>query len=130
MVDHIYDLSYISVMSLSTNSLFSCMSNEIRLRCLMLMQHQGELCVCELTHALDLSQPMVSRHLALLRDEELVEARREGQWMYYRLNSRLPKWAMNILETASKASLKETQFKNDLMTLKHMPNRPGSACCA
>lgn len=130
MVDHIYDLSYIYAMTISTNTLFSALGNEIRLRCLMLMQHNGELCVCELTHVLGLSQPMISRHLALLRDDALVEARREGQWMYYRLHSDLPEWANTILETTAQACEHDVPFSDDLLILEDMPNRPGSACCA
>jgi len=38
---------------------FTALSNEIRLRCLLLLQHEGEFCVCELTHALDLAQPVM-----------------------------------------------------------------------
>lgn len=117
-------------MDISTNSLFSALANEIRLRCLMLMQHHGELCVCELTHTLGLSQPMISRHLALLRDDALVEARREGQWMYYRLHSELPEWVTTVLETTAQASENKPPFSDDLLTLEDMPNRPGSACCA
>jgi len=130
MVDHIYVLSYIYIMTTTTDTLFSALANEIRLRCLMLMQHHGELCVCELTHTLGLSQPMISRHLALLRDDALVEARREGQWMYYRIHSDLSEWANNILETTAHACEQESPFNEDLMTLEDMPNRPGSACCA
>ncbi len=51
-------------MSIDTKSLFQLLSDPTRLRCLLLMQVEGELCVCELTHALDLSQPKISRHLA------------------------------------------------------------------
>ena len=130
MIDRIYEISYITSMTILPNTLFSALANEIRLRCLMLMQQHGELCVCELTHALGLSQPMVSRHLALLRDDALVEARREGQWMYYRLHPQLPEWATTILQTSAQACEHEQPFSNDLRTLKDMPNRPGSACCA
>jgi len=130
MIDHIYELSYIQSMNIPTNSLFSALANEIRLRCLILMQHNGELCVCELTHTLGLSQPMISRHLALLRDDSLVEARREGQWMYYRIHTDLPKWANTILETTAQACEHEQPFNDDLLSLEDMPNRPGSACCA
>ena len=77
-------------MKIDANSLFSALSNEIRLRCLVLLQLEGELCVCELTHALKLSQPMISRHLALLRDAGLVNDQRAGQWIYYQVNPELP----------------------------------------
>ncbi|MCW9013129.1 MAG: metalloregulator ArsR/SmtB family transcription factor [Gammaproteobacteria bacterium] len=117
-------------MNIDTNTLFSALSNEIRLRCLMLLQLQGELCVCELTHALDLSQPMISRHLALLRNNGLVSDRRAGQWIYYRINPDLEQWALSILATAARANCDKAPFCDDLSVLEEMPNRPGTSCCA
>ncbi|MCW8934933.1 MAG: metalloregulator ArsR/SmtB family transcription factor [Gammaproteobacteria bacterium] len=130
MVDNIYDNTYIISMTIETSTLFSALSNEIRLRCLMLLQQQGELCVCELTHALNLSQPMISRHLALLRSNGLVSDRRAGQWIYYQVNPELDEWAKNILHISVKANLHAEPFSQDLQILQEMPNRPGSACCA
>lgn len=125
MIYHILRL-----MKLDPNTLFTSLSNEIRLRCLMLMQVEGELCVCELIHALNLSQPMISRHLALLRDSGLVNDRRAGQWVYYSINPELDDWAKNVLQTTSLANSDQAPFSEDLHILKEMPNRPGSACCA
>lgn len=125
MIYHILRL-----MKLDPNTLFTSLSNEIRLRCLMLMQVEGELCVCELIHALNLSQPMISRHLALLRDSGLVNDRRAGQWVYYSINPELDDWAKNVLQTTSLANSDQVPFSEDLHILKEMPNRPGSACCA
>lgn len=117
-------------MMLDANSFFSAIANDIRLRCLMLMQLEGELCVCELTHALDLSQPMISRHLALLRETGLVQTRRDGQWMYYTLHPELPAWSKKVIRETAKANAEESPFADDLYALKDMPNRPGSSCCA
>ena len=64
--------------------LFKALSDETRLRIVALLSH-GELCVCHLESGLDLPQPTVSRHLAVLRAAGLVETRREGSWVYYRL---------------------------------------------
>ena len=46
----------------------------------------GERCVCELTDVLDAGQSLLSFHLKVLKDAELVADRREGRWMHYRLN--------------------------------------------
>ncbi len=64
--------------------LFKALGDETRLRIVALLSH-GELCVCHLEEALRLSQPKVSRHLATLRSAGVVEHRREGTWVYYRL---------------------------------------------
>ena len=112
------------------NSFFSALANDIRLRCLVLMQLQGELCVCELTHTLGLSQPMISRHLALLRETGLVDTRRVGQWMYYTIHPGLAAWAKKVIRETAKANEQELPFADDLLALKEMPNRPGASCCA
>ena len=115
---------------IDANTFFSALANDIRLRCLILMQFQGELCVCEFTHALDLSQPMISRHLALLRETGLVDTRRAGQWMYYTIHPDLGAWAKKVIRETAKANEQELPFANDLLALKEMPNRPGASCCA
>lgn len=117
-------------MTIDANTLFSAMANEIRLRCLVLLQLHGELCVCELTHAMGQSQPMISRHLALLRDTGLVTDRRAGQWIYYSIHPSLSDWAKNVLETTAKANKANAPFAADLCALKNMPNRPTASCCA
>jgi ArsR family transcriptional regulator len=130
MVDRIYGLAYIYAMHTSPSQLFQLLSDETRLRCLLLMQREGELCVCELTHALDLSQPKVSRHLATLRDGGLVLDRRQGQWVYYRLHPELPEWAVRVLAEVAAGVSGHSPYGEDQVALARMPNRPGAACCA
>jgi ArsR family transcriptional regulator len=64
----------------------------------------GELCVCDLTQALQLSQPKISKHLAVLREYGLVQTRRDGLWMYYRYHAELPAWVLDIFDAAGRAS--------------------------
>jgi len=64
--------------------LFKALGDETRLRIVALLSH-GELCVCHLEKALSISQPNASRHLAILRSAGVVEHRRNGNWVYYRL---------------------------------------------
>ncbi|GHX07061.1 ArsR family transcriptional regulator [Vibrio cholerae] len=78
--------------------LYKALSEETRLKSLLLMQRQGELCVCDLMQALNLSQPKVSRHLAELRKHELVLDERRGKWVYYRINPTLEPWVKQVLE--------------------------------
>ena len=63
---------------------FKALADRTRLRILALLGN-NEVCVCHLHDTLGLPQPTVSRHLAYLRESGLVEARRQGVWMYYRL---------------------------------------------
>lgn len=74
------------------------MSDETRLSCILLIAKEHELCVCELTEAIQVSQPKISRHLAQLRESDLLIDRREGQWIYYRINQSLPAWALEVID--------------------------------
>jgi DNA-binding transcriptional ArsR family regulator len=64
-------------------SVFSALADPIRLRSLAPIVQEGELCVCELIAALDLPQPKISRHLAVMRDAGLLRDRRDAQWVLY-----------------------------------------------
>ena len=64
--------------------LFRALGDETRLRIVAMLAH-GELCVCHLEKALELPQPNVSRQLGVLRMAGVVDARREGTWVYYKL---------------------------------------------
>jgi ArsR family transcriptional regulator, arsenate/arsenite/antimonite-responsive transcriptional repressor len=64
--------------------LFKTLSDPTRLRLLNLLA-AGEVCVCDLHGTLGLDQPKVSRHLARMRRAGLVDVKRDGKWMHYRL---------------------------------------------
>ena len=66
-------------------SVFKALSHETRLRIVKLLEN-GELCVCHIVAAVDMSQSRISFHLKILKDAGLVKDRREGKWMHYRLN--------------------------------------------
>lgn len=105
------------------------LADETRLKSLILIQLEGELCVCELMAALGQAQPKISRHLALLRQDKILLDRRQGQWIYYRLNPELPEWAKTVLaETAeSNRAFIEDNHKN-LCCMGDRPER-AKACC-
>ena len=108
---------------------FKSLTDEVRLRCLMLIQYEGELCVCEMMAALDDIQPKVSRHLALLRKNGLLVDRRQGQWMYYRINPDLPTWAKSVLAetTENNVGFIEDSIRN-LNAMGERPNRALQHC--
>ncbi|MEJ2256952.1 MAG: metalloregulator ArsR/SmtB family transcription factor [Woeseiaceae bacterium] len=107
---------------------FGILSDSTRLRALMLIQSEGEVCVCELTHALQASQPKISRHLALMRDAGIVEPRRDGPWMHYRLSHSIPEWARRIVEMSHYQLSDIPIFIRDAQRLLQMCNRPERNC--
>ena len=66
---------------------FKALGDPVRLRLVSLIgAHQGgEVCVCELTDAFDLTQPTISHHLKVLREAGIITSERRGTWVYYRL---------------------------------------------
>ena len=64
---------------------FRALADPTRVAIVNRLSGAGELCVCDLTAAFDLSQPTISHHLKILRDAGLVESSRRGTWAYYRL---------------------------------------------
>ena len=117
-------------MNISAEALFRALSDSTRLRCLALLAREGELCVCELTHALDVPQPRVSRHLAQLRDCGLARDRRHGQWVFYRLETNWPEWVTTVVTTALEEISRDAPFAADLGRLKAMTDRPDRLVCA
>jgi len=109
---------------------FKCLSDETRLRCILILHVEGELCVCELTHALDLSQPKISRHLAQLRQYGLLTDSRKGQWVYYKIHPELVPWVIDFLDETIKAVEQCVIYQQDILRLKNMVDRPvGGSCC-
>ncbi len=114
--------------SLTPPVVFKCLADETRARMTLLLARKGELCVCELTCALELSQPKISRHLAQLREAGLLMDRRQGQWVYYRLHPSLPTWVVAMLDSVVAAS--EDWLRGDVLRLAAMGERPDQVVCA
>ncbi len=102
--------------------LFEACADETRRRVLLLLLAQGEMCVCDLLAVLELPQPKVSRHLAVLREAEIVTSRRKGTWIYYRLNPEIPLWAAQILSAMADGVVRGQPYQGDRERLK-------AACC-
>ena len=68
------------------SDIFKSIADPTRLKILFLLKN-GELCVCEIFDALDKSQSTVSHHLHILKKEKIINGRKEGKWIYYKLNN-------------------------------------------
>jgi ArsR family transcriptional regulator len=103
---------------------FNVLSDETRRRMLALLMMEEELSVCELCFAVDCAQPKVSRHLAKMRQSKLLSVRRDGVWMYYRVNPQLPAWAFKIVQQMTQAGECAQLLIRDRNRLTAMPDRP------
>jgi len=84
-----------------------------RLRILMLLLQEEELCVCHLTKILQMVQPKVSRHLGVLRESNMLLDRRDGLWIHYRLHPDLPVWCYKTLISLSEGCSHSEPYIND-----------------
>ncbi len=109
---------------LTPTELFKCLADDTRLRCLVLLHQEKRLCVCELTYSLAMSQPKISRHLALLRQIKVVQDSREGQWVYYQINAELPAWVNEILDVIAQETTQRAHIQEDRARLHAMASRP------
>jgi ArsR family transcriptional regulator len=95
-------------------TVYKALADETRLRILSLLK-DGEVCVCHIHGGLRMPQPTVSRHLAYLRRSGLVEARREGVWMHYRLKPAASPIVRGVIDAAlhalTHAAVTETDAK-------------------
>jgi len=78
--------------------IFKALSDETRIKMLALLLKYDELCVCDFVEVLNISQSKASRHLRYLRNAGLLDDRRDGVWVYYRVHPRAGSSAKNILE--------------------------------
>ncbi|WP_207308773.1 metalloregulator ArsR/SmtB family transcription factor [Marinobacter caseinilyticus] len=112
---------------LSPSKLFKALGEPTRLATMLLIDQQSELCVCELTVAVGVSQPKISRHLAQLRAQGLLLDERRGQWIYYRLHPTLPDWSRQLLHITRNANtdfLQPMLVRLETMTTKPPDCRP------
>jgi ArsR family transcriptional regulator len=84
---------------------FKALGHPARLRILNLLSQQDSLCVCELMRVLAFGQSFSSRHLAILRDAQLVSTEKHGTWVHYRLTPD----AQKLLSAADLSRLPELQ---------------------
>ena len=119
-------------------TIFKALSDETRLRIIKLLE-QGELCVCDITVALDMVQPKVSFHLSTLKEAGLIKDRKQGKWIHYSLNEKDLFRRMLILSACER--MKDSTITGDRKRLdaflgekeqgeKVVALKPKGRCCA
>ena len=120
--------------------LFKALADSTRLRILGLLL-TGEVCVCHIHESLRIPQPKASRHLAYLRRAGLVETRRQGLWIYYRLADTSDPILRTIQQAVTHALGHVGAIHRDAGRLQkktgccarqapHAPETPTFACCS
>jgi ArsR family transcriptional regulator len=96
--------------------LMKALGDETRLRVVALLSH-GELCVCHVEEALELPQPNVSRQFSVLRAAGVVDYRREGSWIYYRLAKQANPERQRLLRAVVQGFEKQDVLRRDVERL-------------
>jgi ArsR family transcriptional regulator len=96
---------------------FRALGDETRVRIVALLVH-GELCVCHIESALGISQPNCSRQLGILKAAGIVDGRRDGTWVYYRITEQEHASVKSVLEVLAKTFGAERALRADHVRLK------------
>ena len=104
------------------------LSDENRVRALMMLVG-GELCVCQIIEMLGLAPSTVSKHMSILRQAGLVETRKEGRWMYYRLRDGELSVVSEIVSWLEKHLKKEPVILDDLKELRRIQKMSKDELC-
>jgi DNA-binding transcriptional ArsR family regulator len=96
------------------------LSDENRVRALMMLCH-GELCVCQLIQLLGLAPSTVSKHLSILYQAGLVDARKQGRWNYYRLaDEGAPEFVLQAIQWVQDSVGKDKRIVQDAKQVKRV----------
>ena len=108
--------------------LFKALSDGTRLRMVLLLLNNGELCVCDLMEAMQIPQSTASRHLALLRNAGFVEGERRGTWMYYRVVEDQTLGSAILDALKKHCSRLETAAQDQERCLEFLSTKSGTSC--
>lgn len=104
-------------------ALYMALADKTRLRLLNLMRDQ-EVCVGYFTEVLGDSQPKISRHLAYLRNAGIVEARREGKWMHYRIRRPGEPGISGVVDAALRSLAIQKDCRSDELKFAELYGKP------
>ncbi len=106
------------------------LADENRIRVLMFLR-RGELCLCQIVEMLGLAPSTVSKHLAVLHRARLVESRKEGRWIYYRLaDGEAPPCVLDAIQWVEKHLGGDRQVREDMRRLAAVCRMSREELCA
>jgi ArsR family transcriptional regulator len=108
--------------------IFKALADPIRLRIVLLLKSEGELCVCDLMAVLDLPQSTVSRHLAYLKRSGWIDGRRQGAWMYYRIRIESCTLCVDLLSVLQQHAADCPAARSDRSSLAAFLKNKPNAC--
>ena len=105
------------------------LADEGRIRVLMALR-DGELCACQITELFGLAPSTMSKHMSILYNAGLVESRKDGRWIYFRLpDGKAPPTVKKALEWICKAADAQDRTKEDAKRLQKIMKMDPSQLC-
>ena len=105
------------------------LADKNRVRSLMALRG-GELCVCQITELFGLAPSTVSKHLSILQQAGLVDSRKDGRWIYYRLpNNTVPDIVRRAIDWVEKFTENDPRILDDAKQLKRILKLDASELC-
>lgn len=98
--------------------IIKALADKNRLRIVCLLIKKQDLCVCEITDIIGLSQPTISSHLRLLENAGLIESNKDGLWVNYNINCQATLFDRKLIEMVCKDLKKDKQIISDLKKLR------------
>lgn len=110
-------------------NVLKALADETRVRIVMALRGR-ELCVCQITELVGLAQSTVSKHMAILKQARLVEARKDGRWIYYRgVDEDSPREARAALAALTGALKGDERIRDDKKRLKRILKMDAEELC-
>ncbi len=97
--------------------IIKALADENRLRIVSLLNTKKNICVCEITKVIGLSQPTISSHLKKLQDAEIINYSKDGSWVNYNLDENMEENLKQILDIVCKIITDDKKIKSDIQTL-------------
>jgi len=106
------------------------LADENRTRVLMFLR-RGELCLCQIIEMLGLAPSTVSKHMAILHSARLIESRKEGRWIFYRLaDGEAPACVLEAIQWVRKHLEGDRQIREDVRRLNAVCRMSREKLCA
>lgn len=100
--------------------IIKAISDESRIRIINLLKSKKEVCVCEITEIINLSQPTISSHLKKLQEAGIITFRKDGLWVNYYLSEEMDTEIKELIDLIIRFIEKDPIVKKDLLKAAHI----------
>jgi ArsR family transcriptional regulator, arsenate/arsenite/antimonite-responsive transcriptional repressor len=105
------------------------LADDNRVRALLALR-QGELCVCQITELFGLAPSTISKHLSILSQARLVDSRKDGRWIYYKLPGKeAPRAVRAAIDWIEKSLADDPRVAGDNLALKKILKQDPAELC-